>query len=78
MFDATTERQSMELDHRIRASMDICCLEEEENELTDNGRNYVHVGNCCLSLKTAILLFKLLLDWRVSFMFLNLTEQEDT
>lgn len=47
VFGATTERQSMELDHRIRASMDICRLEEEENECTDdeyyNGCNYVHV-----------------------------------
>ncbi|KAK6264394.1 hypothetical protein SCA6_019828 [Theobroma cacao] len=46
VFGATTERQSMELDHRIRASMDICRLEEEENECTDdeyyNGCNYVH------------------------------------
>ncbi|XWS19934.1 hypothetical protein CRYUN_Cryun31cG0058700 [Craigia yunnanensis] len=46
VFDATTERQSMELDHRIRASVDICRLEEEENEFTDeedyNGCNYVH------------------------------------
>ncbi|XWS18717.1 hypothetical protein CRYUN_Cryun32bG0068800 [Craigia yunnanensis] len=46
VFGATTERQSMELDHRIRASMDICLLEAEENECTDeenyNGCNYVH------------------------------------
>ncbi|XWS16050.1 hypothetical protein CRYUN_Cryun34aG0052600 [Craigia yunnanensis] len=46
VFGATTERQSMELDHRIRASMDICRLEEEENECTDeedyNSCNYVH------------------------------------
>ncbi|XVF87065.1 hypothetical protein PTKIN_Ptkin18bG0090600 [Pterospermum kingtungense] len=48
VFGATTERQSMELDHRIRASLDICRLEEEDNECTDeeenNGCNYVHVN----------------------------------
>ncbi|TYJ34205.1 hypothetical protein E1A91_A05G153200v1 [Gossypium mustelinum] len=42
----TTELQSIELDHRIRASMDICHLQAEENEFTDeenyNGCNYVH------------------------------------
>ncbi|XP_022720811.1 putative E3 ubiquitin-protein ligase LIN [Durio zibethinus] len=48
VFGATTERQSIELDHRIRASMDICRLEEDEKECTDeeeedyNGCNYVH------------------------------------
>ncbi|XVF25366.1 hypothetical protein REPUB_Repub13aG0206600 [Reevesia pubescens] len=46
VFGATTERQSMELDHRIRASIDICRLEAEENECTHeedyNGCNYVH------------------------------------
>ncbi|XVE88484.1 hypothetical protein DITRI_Ditri19aG0073000 [Diplodiscus trichospermus] len=46
VFGATSERQSVELDHRIRASMDICRLEEEEKECTDeegyNGCNYVH------------------------------------
>ncbi|XVE51697.1 hypothetical protein DITRI_Ditri02bG0062300 [Diplodiscus trichospermus] len=38
VFGNTTERQSMELDHRIRASMDKCRLQEEDY----NGCNYVH------------------------------------
>ncbi|XP_022715436.1 putative E3 ubiquitin-protein ligase LIN-1 isoform X2 [Durio zibethinus] len=47
VFSASIEQQpSMELDHRIRASMDISRLEAEENECTDeedyNGFNYVH------------------------------------
>ncbi|MBA0595024.1 putative E3 ubiquitin-protein ligase LIN-1 isoform X1 [Gossypium raimondii] len=46
VFGTTTELQSIELDHRIRASMDICHLQAEENECTDeenyNGCNYVH------------------------------------
>ncbi|OMO65893.1 Armadillo-like helical [Corchorus olitorius] len=40
VFGAKTERQSLELDRRIRASLDICRLEEEENGCTDEEEDY--------------------------------------